>query len=167
MKQSQSVNIKTDEEIGLMRESGRLLAQVFAMLDDYVVSGITTLDIDTKVEDFIVNTLKARPASKGQYAYQYTLNSSVNEVVCHGVPNQHKALKPSDIVNIDITLEKNGFIADSSKMYVLEGASPQAKRLVKITYEALWKGIGVVKPGATLGDVGNAVQRHAKRLVIV
>ena len=162
MKQSQSVNIKTDEEIGLMRESGRLLAQVFAMLDDYVVSGITTLDIDTKVEDFIVNTLKARPASKGQYGYQYTLNSSVNEVVCHGVPNQHKALKPSDIVNIDITLEKNGFIADSSKMYVLEGASPQAKRLVKITYEALWKGIGVVKPGATLGDVGNAVQRHAE-----
>ena len=162
MKQSQSVNIKTDEEIGLMRESGRLLAQVFAMLDDYITSGITTLDIDTKVEGFIVNTLKARPASKGQYGYQFTLNSSINEVVCHGVPNQHKTLKASDIVNIDITLEKNGFIADSSKMYVLEGASPQAKRLVKCTYEALWKGIEVVKPGATLGDVGHAVQHHAE-----
>lgn len=162
MSRSSTINIKNTEEAGLMRESGRLLAQVFAMLDDFIVSGMTTLEIDAKVEDFIVNTLKARPASKGQYGYQYTLNSSVNEVVCHGVPNSHKVLKPSDIVNIDITLEKGGFIADSSKMYVLEDASPQAKRLVKITYEALWKGIEVVKPGATLGDVGNAVQRHAE-----
>jgi methionyl aminopeptidase len=162
MGRSSTVNIKSAAEIDLMRESGRLLAQVFAMLDDFIVSGITTLDIDSKVEDFIVNTLKARPASKGQYGYQYTLNSSVNEVVCHGVPNQHKALKPSDIVNIDITLEKGGFIADSSKMYVLEDASPKARALVKTTYEALWKGIEVVKPGATLGDVGNAVQRHAE-----
>ena len=162
MGRSSTVNIKSIEEAGLMRESGRLLAQVFAMLDDFVVSGITTLDIDAKVEDFIVNTLKARPASKGQYGYQYSLNSSVNEVICHGVPNSHKVLKPSDIVNVDITLEKNGFIADSSKMYVLEDASPQAKRLVRTTYEALWKGINVVKPGATLGDIGNAVQRHAE-----
>lgn len=162
MSRSPTVNIKSAAEIDLMRESGRLLAQVFAMLDDFIMSGITTLDIDTKVEDFIVNTLKARPASKGQYGYQYTLNSSVNEVVCHGVPNQHKALKASDIVNIDITLEKGGFIADSSKMYVLEDASPKARALVKTTYEALWKGIEVVKPGATLGDVGNAVQRHAE-----
>lgn len=162
MSRSPTVNIKSAAEIDLMRESGRLLAHVFAMLDDFIVSGITTLDIDTKVEDFIVNTLKARPASKGQYGYQYTLNSSVNEVVCHGVPNQHKALKASDIVNIDITLEKGGFIADSSKMYVLEDASPKARALVKTTYEALWKGIEVVKPGATLGDVGNAVQRHAE-----
>lgn len=162
MNRSKAVSIKNREEIELMRESGALLAQVFAMLDDFVTSGITTLEIDARVEDFIVNTLKARPASKGQYGYQYTLNSSVNEVVCHGVPNSHKALKPSDIVNIDITLEKNGFIADSSKMYVLEGASPQAKQLVKTTYEALWKGIEVVRPGATLGDIGNAVQRHAE-----
>lgn len=159
---TKAVNIKTADEIVLMRESGALLAQVFAMLDNFIVSGITTLDIDTRVEDFIVNTLKARPASKGQYGYKFTLNSSVNEVVCHGVPNSHRSLKPSDIVNIDITLEKNGFIADSSKMYVLEGASPQAKQLVKTTYEALWKGIECVKPGATLGDVGNAVQRHAE-----
>jgi methionyl aminopeptidase len=162
MSRSSTINIKNAEEASLMRESGRLLAQVFAMLDDFIVSGITTLEIDAKVEDYIVNTLKARPASKGQYGYQYTLNSSVNEVVCHGVPNSHKVLKPSDIVNIDITLEKDGFIADSSKMYVLEDASPQAKRLVKITNEAMWKGIEVVKPGATLGDIGNAVQRHAE-----
>lgn len=159
---AKAVAIKSAEEIELMRESGRLLAQVFAMLDDFIVSGITTLAIDAKVEDYIVNTLQARPASKGQYGYKFTLNSSVNEVVCHGVPNSHKTLKPSDIVNIDITLEKNGFIADSSKMYVLEGASSQAKLLVKTTYESLWKGIEQVKPGATLGDIGHAIQRHAE-----
>ena len=157
-----TVNIKSAEEIELMRASGQLLARVFAMLDDFIVSGTTTMDIDARVDDYIVNTLQARPASKGQYGYQYTLNSSVNDVVCHGVPNTTKPLKPSDIVNIDITLEKNGFIADSSKMYVLENASPQAKHLVKKTYEALWKGIEQVRPGATLGDIGSAVQRHAE-----
>ena len=159
---SSGVNIKSIEEIELMRESGKLLAQVFAMLDDFIVTGITTMEIDSRVDDFIVNTLKSRPASKGQYGYQYTLNSSVNEVVCHGLPNTTKPLKAADIVNIDITLEKNGFIADSSKMYLFDNASTQAKRLVKTTYEALWKGIEVVKPGATLGDIGNAVQRHAE-----
>jgi methionyl aminopeptidase len=157
-----AVNIKNATEIELMRESGKLLAQVFAMLDDFIVTGITTMEIDSRVDDFIVNTLKARPASKGQYGYKFTLNSSVNEVVCHGLPNTTKPLKGSDIVNIDITLEKNGFIADSSKTYIFDNASHQAKRLVKTTYEALWKGIEVVKPGATLGDIGNAVQRHAE-----
>ena len=157
-----SINIKDAEEIDLMRKSGKLLAQVFHMLDEFIVVGITTMEIDSRVDDFIVNTLKARPASKGQYGYQYTLNSSVNDVVCHGLPNTTKPLKATDIVNIDITLEKNGFIADSSKMYCFDGASIQARRLVKITYEALWKGIEVVRPGATLGDIGYAVQRHAE-----
>ena len=157
-----SINIKDAEEIDLMRKSGKLLAQVFHMLDEFIVVGITTMEIDSRVDDFIVNTLKARPASKGQYGYQYTLNSSVNDVVCHGLPNTTKPLKATDIVNIDITLEKNGFIADSSKMYCFDGASIQARRLVKITYEALWKGIEVVRPGATLGYIGYAVQRHAE-----
>ena len=157
-----SINIKDAEEIDLMRKSGKLLAQVFHMLDEFIVVGITTMEIDSRVDDFIVNTLKARPASKGQYGYQYTLNSSVNDVVCHGLPNTTKPLKATDIVNIDITLEKNGFIADSSKMYCFDGASIQARRLVQITYEALWKGIEVVRPGATLGDIGYAVQRHAE-----
>ena len=156
------IQIKSAVEAELMRQSGKLLARVFKMLDEYIRVGITTMEINNKVEAFIVNELDARPASKGQYGYQYTLNSSGNEVVCHGVPNTTKPLKASDIVNIDITLEKNGFIADSSKMYVFTHASTQAKRLVKTTYEALWKGIEVVKPGATLGDVGHAVQRHAE-----
>lgn len=154
--------IKTEEEIVLMRESGQLLSQVFTMLDAFVVEGVTTMDINNKVEEYIVNVLSSRPASKGQYGYQYSLNSSVNEVVCHGVPNVTHPLKSRDIVNLDITLEKNGYISDSSKMYVLPDASVQAKRLVKTTYDAMWQGIKVVKPGATLGDVGHAIQKHAE-----
>jgi len=154
--------IKTDAEINLMRESGSLLAQVFKMLDDFICEGVTTLEIDAKVEDYIVNVLNARPASKGQYDYQYSLNASVNDVVCHGIPNNTHQLKAKDIVNIDITLEKNGFISDSSKMYTFSAISPEAKRLVKTTYDAMWQGIKMVKPKATLGDVGHAIQKHAE-----
>lgn len=133
--------IKSSEEIQLMRESGRLLASVFHMLDQEIHEGMTTLEVDTLVERYIIDTLKARPASKGQYGYQYSLNASVNDVVCHGVPNANFKLRGKDIVNIDITLEKNGFISDSSKMYVFGDASKEAKRLVRTTYDALWLGI--------------------------
>lgn len=157
-----SVNIKNSDEIALMRESGKLLAKVFYALDDYIKPGISTMDINDFVENYVVNELEARPASKGQYGYQYVLNSSINDVVCHGVPKASQILKSRDIINLDITLEKNGFIADSSKMYVMPDASPVAKRLVQVTYEAMWEGIRQVKPGATLGDVGNTIQRYAE-----
>lgn len=156
------VNIKTTKEIELMRESGKLLAEVFHMLDSFVQEGISTLEINNHVDNFIRNTLNARPASVGQYGYQFALNSSVNEVICHGVPHDSYKLKSRDIINLDITLEKNGFIADSSKMYVMSEASPLAKRLVKTTYEAMWAGIKKVKPGATLGDIGAAIQTVAQ-----
>ncbi len=156
------VMIKNEQEIALMRESGKLLAQVFAMLDDYIVEGMTTLTIDQQVEDYIRNTLNARPASKGQYDYQFSLNCSVNDVVCHGMPSTYR-LKAKDIVNIDITLEKNGFIADSSKMYTFSNTSPEAKGLVDTTYQAMWQGIKQVKPGTTLGDIGHAIQSYAER----
>jgi methionyl aminopeptidase len=155
--------IKSLEEIQLMRESGRLLASVFYMLDQEIREGMTTLEVDSLVERYIVDTLKARPASKGQYGYQYSLNASVNDVVCHGVPNANFKLRGKDIVNIDITLEKNGFISDSSKMYLFGDASKEAKRLVNTTYDALWQGIKVVRPGARLGDVGFAIQTHAEK----
>jgi len=153
--------IKTPAELDLMRESGRRLASVFAWLDGHIVPGISTLQINDLVEDYIVNTLGSRPASKGQYGFAYVLNSSVNHVVCHGVPSDKQLLKPGDIVNIDITLEHNGFIADSSKMYLIGEVSPLARRLVDKTYEAMWRGIRAVKPGATLGDVGYAIQKFA------
>ncbi|APC11524.1 MULTISPECIES: type I methionyl aminopeptidase [Providencia] len=157
-----NIKIKTADEIELMRESGRLLASVFKMLDSIMVPGISTMEINDKVESYIVNELQARPASKGQYGYQYVLNTSLNEVVCHGVPKTDEIVKAKDIINVDITLEKNGFIADSSKMYVMPEASPLARKLVKDTYAAMWEGIKQVKPGATLGDIGSAIQHYAE-----
>ncbi len=155
--------IKSKDEIDLMRESGRLLAQVFHALDKIVDIGVSTMEINDFVESYIVHELQARPASKGQYGYQYVLNSSINEVVCHGIPSSTKKLRNGDIVNIDITLEKNGFIADSSKMYSIGDITPIAQRLVDNTYQAMWKGILSVKPGATLGDIGHAIQQHAEK----
>nr|WP_282438924.1 type I methionyl aminopeptidase [Brevundimonas sp. EYE_349] len=146
-----------------MAASGRLLASVFTHLDNMALEGMTTLEIDARVERFIVDVLKARPASKGQYGYGFVLNSSINQVVCHGAPSADDVLKSGDIVNLDITLEKDGFIADSSKTYLIGSVGPQARRLVRTTYEAMWKGIRAVRPGARLGDIGFAIERHAKQ----
>ena len=157
-----SIRIKDAEDLAKMRHAGQLLAQVFAMLDDFVREGVTTMEINQRVDSFITNDLQARPASKGQYDYPYALNTSVNDVVCHGMPKANEKLKSGSIVNLDITLEKHGFIADSSKMYLIGEVSPVAKRLVKTTYEAMWAGIRQVKPGARLGDIGHAIQCHAE-----
>ncbi|PWC12698.1 type I methionyl aminopeptidase [Brenneria roseae subsp. americana] len=157
-----TIVLKNSDELALMRESGKLLSSVFTYLDDFIRVGISTMKINELVEDFITNTLNARPASKGQYDFPYVLNTSVNDVVCHGMPSTTHFLKSGDIINVDITLEKNGFIADSSKMYMIGEVSPLAKRLVENTYQAMWQGIRVVKPGATLGDVGHAIQKFAE-----
>ena len=154
---------KRPEEIAIMAESGRLLAQVFSHLDRLNLIGMSTMQVNDLVDSFIVNELQARPASKGQYGYAYALNSSRNNVVCHGVPSTSEVLQNGDIVNFDITLEKNGYIADSSKTYLVGEVSPLAKRLVQVTYEAMWKGIQTVRPGARLGDVGHAIEQHARR----
>lgn len=154
---------KRPEEIALMAESGRLLAGVFAHLDNLNLIGMSTMQVNDLVERFIVDALGARPASKGQYGYAYALNSSRNNVVCHGVPSHTEILQSGDIVNLDITLEKNGYIADSSKTYLVGEVSPAARRLVKVSYEAMWKGIRAVRPGARLGDVGHAIERHARK----
>jgi methionyl aminopeptidase len=154
---------KRPEEIALMAEAGRLLAAVFGELDRLPLIGMSTMAVNDLVERFIVGTLAARPASKGQYGYAYALNASRNHVVCHGIPSTSELLQAGDIVNFDITLEKNGWIADSSKTYLVGEVSPLAKRLVQVTYEAMWKGIKAVRPGARLGDVGHAIERHARR----
>lgn len=154
---------KRPEEIALMAESGQLLADVFGYLDQMSLIGMSTMQVNDLVDNLIVNELDARPASKGQYGYAYALNASRNQVVCHGVPSTTDVLQSGDIVNFDITLEKNGYIADSSKTYLVGEVSPLAKRLVQVTYEAMWKGIKAVRPGARLGDVGHAIERHARR----
>lgn len=154
---------KQPQEVPLLAKSGRLLASVFELLDRTSLVGMSTLQVNEIVEKFIVDDLQARPASKGQYGYGFVLNSSVNDVVCHGIPSQSTVLRDGDIVNFDITLEKNGYIADSSKTYLVGEVNPLAKRLVNTTYEAMWMGIQAVRPGARLGDIGWAITRHAKR----
>src|SRR5690606_39904309 len=125
---------KTPAEIEMMAEAGRLLASVFTHLDSLPLAGMSTLEVNDVVEAFIIRRLDARPASKGQYGYGFVLNSSRNHVVCHGVPSADEVLRDGDIVNFDITLEKNGFIADSSKTWLVGEVSPAAKRLVRTTY---------------------------------
>jgi methionyl aminopeptidase len=154
--------IKTAREIELMAESGRLLAAVFSHLDSLDLLGMSTMQVNDLVDNFIVHDLKARPASKGQYGYAYALNSSRNQVVCHGVPNAGDILQNGDLVNFDITLEKNGYIADSSKTYLIGDVSAQARQLAAVTYQALWKGIRAVRPGGRLGDIGYAIEQHAR-----
>ena len=155
--------IKTADELALMRVSGKLLASVFEMLDTQMLDGMSTLQVNDLVEHFITTDLAARPASKGQYGFAYVLNSSINQVVCHGVPDAAVIIRDGDIVNFDITLEKNGFIADSSKTYLVGNAPAAAKRLVRVAQEAMWQGIEQVRPGAHLGDIGFAIERHAKK----
>lgn len=157
------VELKTAQQLQHMRHAGELLAQVFAMLDQHMQAGISTMEVNHLVERFIIDELKARPASKGQYDYPYVLNASPNDVVCHGMPSDKDILRDGDIINIDITLEKHGYIADSSKMYCIGPVSNEAQRLVDTTYDALWAGVNAVKPGARLGDVGHAIQRLAEQ----
>lgn len=158
-----STIIKQPEEIALMAEAGKLLAQVFTHLDQLNLIGMSTMQVNDVVDHYITQDLQARPASKGQYGYAYALNASRNHVVCHGVPSPTEILQNGDIVNFDITLEKHGFIADSSKTYLVGEVAPAAKRLVQVTYEALWKGIKAVRPGARLGDIGFAIESHARK----
>jgi methionyl aminopeptidase len=155
--------VKTPDELALMRISGKLLASVFEMLDRQDLAGMSTLAVNDLVERFITDDLAARPASKGQYGFKFVLNCSINHIVCHGVPDADTIIRDGDIINLDITLEKNGFIADSSKTYMVGTVTPAARRLVRVAQEAMWQGIRQVRPGAHLGDVGAAIERHAKK----
>jgi methionyl aminopeptidase len=154
--------IKQPDELELMAEAGRLLARVFRCLDGLDMVGRSTMQLNDMVERMIVDELHARPASKGQYGFPYVLNASVDNVVCHGMPSTDDVLRSGQIVNLDITLEKNGYIADSSTTYLVGEVPYAARRLVRATYEAMWKGIAAVKPGARLGDIGDAISRHAR-----
>lgn len=155
--------IKTVEEQNLMRQSGHLLASVFEYINQFNLTGLSTLQVNDIVESYIVNELQARPASKGQYGFNYVLNPSINDVVCHAIPSKSVIIKDGDIINLDITLEKNGYIADSSKTYLIGNVNFAARRLVSTTYKALWKGIEQVKPGAMLNSIGYAIERYAKQ----
>lgn len=157
------VSIKTPEQIEKMRIAGRLTAQVLAAVGDIIKPGITTMQIDEFCEDYIVNTLHAIPGSKGQYGYPYSVNTSLNHVICHGMPLTTQILKQGDIVNVDITVIYEGYYGDSSKMFCVGTVASHAQRLVDVTQACLYHGILAVKPHATLGDIGHAVQTHAEK----
>jgi len=151
-----------ENDIDAMRLAGRLTAKVLEALNDFISPGISTAQIDDFCEDYIINTLNARPGSKGQYDYPFSVNTSLNHVVCHGMPSPSVILKKGDIINVDVTVEKNGYYGDSSKMYCVGDVSSHASRLVNISQECLYKAIACVKPGATLGDIGHKIQSHAE-----
>jgi len=154
--------IKSTRDIERMAQSGALLAQVFDHLDTLDLRGRSTMDINDLVERMIVDDLQARPASKGQYDFPFVLNASIDDVVCHGVPSADDVLREGQIVNLDITLEKNGFITDSSTTYLVGEVPYPARRLVQATYQAMWKGIAAVRAGAHTGDIGHAIARFAR-----
>jgi len=156
-----NVVINSPEQVAMSRAAGALAAEVLAMIAPHVKAGVTTDQLDKRCHDFIVDELKAIPANIGYHGYQNTLCTSVNQVVCHGIPSG-KALEDGDIVNIDVAVIKDGWYGDTSRMYFVGEPSPKARHLVETAYEAMWAGIGVVRPGATLGDVGYAIQKLAE-----
>jgi len=155
--------IKNQEEINSMRIAGKLAAEVLEMITPFVVPGVSTGELDQRCYDFIVNEQNAIPANVGYKGYEKTVCASVNQVICHGIPNENKVLKNDDIVNIDVTVLKDGWHGDTSKMFTVGKAKPHNQRLVKITQECLYRAIEAVKPGATLGDIGHAIQTHAEK----
>jgi methionyl aminopeptidase len=164
-----SVTIKTPEQIEQMRVAGRLAAEVLELLVPHVKPGVTTEDLDQIAYDHIVNVQKAVPANVGYKGFPKTVCTSVNNVICHGIPSPGKVLKDGDIVNIDVTVIKDGWHGDTSRMYYVGEPSVLAKRLCETAYEAMLKGIAQVRPGATLGDIGHAIQQHveAQRFSVV
>jgi methionyl aminopeptidase len=155
--------IRTAEELNLSRRAARLAADVLAMIEPFVVPGVSTERLDQLCHDYIVDVQGAIPANVGYQGYPKTILTSVNQVVCHGIPSPDKILKDGDIVNIDVAVKKDGWFGDTSRMYLVGTPSILARRLVETTYEALVAAIHQVRPGATLGDVGHAIQSVAQR----
>lgn len=162
-----SVSIKNAEDIEKMRIAGRLASEVLDFITPHVKPGATTDEIDALCHDYMVRVQHSIPAPlnyapPGYPPYPKSVCTSVNHVVCHGVPGS-KRLKAGDILNIDVTVIKDGFHGDTSRMFYVGEPSIQARRLVEVTYECMWRGIGCVRPGACLGDIGHAIQSHAER----
>jgi methionyl aminopeptidase len=162
-----TVILKTAEQIDKMRIAGRLASEVLDFITSHVKAGVTTGELDRLCHNYIVNVQGTIPAPlnydpTGKNPYPKSICASVNEMICHGIPNE-KTLKNGDCVNLDITVIKDGFHGDTSRMFKIGEVQPHAARLVKITFEAMWLGIQQVKPGARLGDIGHVIQRHCEK----
>jgi len=161
-----SVQLKSDDDIAGMRVAGRLASELLDYLTPHVQPGVTTHDIDKLAHDYMVDVQRTIPATlnyapPGHTPYPASLCTSVNHVVCHGIPGDRK-LKAGDIVNVDVTVIKDGYHGDTSRMFYVGAPSIQAKRLCEVTYESMWKGIRAIQPGAHLGDLGHVIQKHAE-----
>jgi methionyl aminopeptidase len=151
------VTIKTPEEQKKMRVAGRLAADVLDMIGEHVQPGVTTDELDKICHDFIVEVQQATPANLNYRGFPKTICASVNHVVCHGIPSD-KRLRPGDILNIDVTVIRDGFHGDTSRMYFVGKVPPHAQHLTETCHEAMWRGIEIVRPGVHLGDIGHAIQ---------
>jgi methionyl aminopeptidase len=157
------ITIKSPEEQLKMREAGRLAAEVLDMIGPHVVPGVSTEELDRLCYEHIVNVQGTIPANLNYRGFPKTICSSVNHVVCHGIPNDRK-LKSGDIINIDVTVIKDGFHGDTSRMYYVGKPPVAAQRLTEVCFEAMWRGIRTVKPGSRLCDIGHAIQEYVESL---
>ena len=156
------ITLKSTDEFEKMRVAGRLAADVLDMIGPYVQPGVTTNELDRRCHDYIVNVQHAIPAPLNYHGFPKSICTSVNHVVCHGIPNE-KPLKSGDIINIDVTVIKDGYHGDTSKMFLVGDVAPFAKRLIDITQECLYLAIRLVKPGVKLGDIGYVIQEYAEQ----
>ncbi|MGB9108506.1 MAG: type I methionyl aminopeptidase [Telluria sp.] len=157
------IKLKNDKDIAKMRVAGRLAAEVLEMIGEYVQPGVSTEELDRRCNEYIRKVQKATPANVGYHGFPKTLCTSVNGVVCHGIPSEKDVLKDGDIINIDVTVIKDGWHGDTSRMYYAGTPAPEAKRLVDVTFDAMMAGIRTVRPGSRLGDVGHAIQTLAEK----
>ena len=156
-----SISIKNQSEIDKMRIAGKLAAEVLEMIVPHVVPGVTTDELDQICHNYIVNDQQAIPAPLNYRGFPKSICTSINQTICHGIPSDKK-LKKGDIINIDITVIKDEYHGDTSKMFCVGAVSPHAQRLINITQESLFKAIEIVKPGTTLGDIGHVIQKYAE-----
>lgn len=157
-----AISIKTSEDIEKMRVAGRLAAEVLEMIEPYVKPGVSTGELDRICNDYIVNEQKAISACLGYHGYPKSVCISVNEVVCHGIPDDGKLLKDGDIVNIDVTVIKDDFHGDTSKMFIVGKPTILGERLCRITQESLYLALRMVKPGINLRTIGAAIQKFVE-----
>lgn len=156
-----AIDIKSIDEIEKMRVAGRLAAEVLEMIEPYVKNGVSTEELDKICHDYMINVQHSIPAPLNYHGFPKSICTSVNNVVCHGIPSKKK-LKTGDIVNIDVTVIKNGYHGDTSKMFIVNKSSVKAQRICRIAYECLYIGIKKVKPGIHLDEIGKAIEKHAK-----
>jgi len=156
-----AITLKSAEEIDKMRVAGRLAADVLKMIEPYVIPGVTTDELDRTCHEYIVNVQQAIPAPLNYRGFPKSICTSVNHQVCHGIPSS-KVLKNGDVINIDITVIKDGYHGDTSRMFMVGKSTVQGERLSQVAYDCMKIGIEMIKPGVTLGDIGHAIQSYAE-----